>query len=118
MRFKEEMHGEIPVFALNGEIRGGKGSQMLRDRISQHVQNHVPGVILDMNGVKAINVEGQNMLLGHCEICRKAGGRLAIVNIENIDSLLAVSKMVRTMEYFDSRDEALKAFGALLAGTE
>ncbi len=113
MRFKKQTIRDVPVYELTGEIHGGKNSVALRQSICEHVVQNETDIVLDMTGVRAINNEGQNMLIANAEIVKKAGGRLAIVNIDNIESILAVSKLVRHLDYFDSKEEALES----IAGT-
>ncbi len=118
MRFKEQIIGDVPVFVLTGSILGGKGSRNLRQRITEYVEKNDKEIILDMAGVNSINGEGQNMLIGNSKIVKEAGGRLAIINIDKIDSLLAVTKLVSHLEYFDSREEALSELGVTATQTD
>ena len=112
LRFRDQIIKNVAVFELTGDVLGGRGLTSLRDAMVRHTRLGAQGILLDLAGVNSMNVQGQKMLIGSVEAIEKAGGRLAITNIENLDSLLAVTQLVTHMDHFDSREEALTALGA------
>ena len=112
MRFKGQVIRNVAVFELSGNILGGRGSTALREEIERHTRLGTGNIVLDMAKVSSINAEGQKLLIGNANIVHSAGGRMAVINIHRIESLLAVTKLVTNMEHFESRAEALKELNA------
>jgi anti-sigma B factor antagonist len=52
------------------------------------------------------------MLISAMTTVKKAGGRFVLADIDKIESILTVTRLITVFEHFDSRAEAIKSFSA------
>ena len=50
------------------------------------------------------------MLISALTTAKDAEGRLVLANITNIESILAMTRLITVFEHYDSRDAALASF--------
>ena len=68
-------------------------------------------IILDLNGLRYIDSSGIGELVSSFVACKNAGGRLKITRLtQKIHDLLAMTKLLQTLETFDSNEDAIKSF--------
>jgi anti-anti-sigma regulatory factor len=49
------------------------------------------------------------MLISALTTVKNAGGKLALANIDKIESILTITRLISVFEHHDSREDALKA---------
>ncbi len=106
MRMKDHLAGNIPVIELFGKIMGGREATMFQGRIQEYLNLNMKNILVDMSQVAWTNSQGLGMLLAAHKSVRKAGGRLALTNIEQVESLLAITRLATIFEHFESRADA------------
>ena len=109
MRFKDHLDGQVAVFELSGKIMGGNDATMFHGRVNEYVSINKNNIVIDLAGVQWSNSRGLGMLIGALKTVQNSGGRLALCNIERIQSLLVVSRMAMFFEHFETRDDALRS---------
>ena len=109
MKFRDHLDGQIAIFELSGKIMGGPDATMFQGRVNEYVNINKNRILVDLAGVQWTNSCGLGMLISALKTVQQSGGRLALTNIERIQSLLAVSRMAMFFEHFDTRDDALRS---------
>lgn len=111
MKIVENTHNGIPVFALKGKIMDWDKGSLLRGKIVESLTAGNKRIVLDLSGVDWVNSVGLGLLVSIHSTVLKAGGSLALANIQNIEKILTTTKLVTIFDVFDSLDEALATSG-------
>lgn len=107
MNIVENSHNGTPVFALKGKIMDWDKGSLLRGKIIESLEGGNKRIVLDLAGIDWINSVGLGLLVSIHSTVSNAGGTLALANIQNIEKILTITKLVTIFEVFDSLDEAL-----------
>ncbi len=107
MNITENAHNGTPVFALKGRIMDWDKGSLLRGKIVESLAGGVKRIVLDLSGVDWINSVGLGLLVSIHSTVTNAGGSLALANIQKIEKILTITKLVTIFEVFDSLDEAV-----------
>jgi anti-sigma B factor antagonist len=67
-------------------------------------------VVVDLGKVDWMNSVGLGMLISALTSTKNAGGRLVLANIDKIESILTITRLISVFEHYDSRDAALASF--------
>lgn len=111
MKFEDIVtEGGVVVLNISGKIMGGDETTLFHGKIHEFIQGNKKNFVLDLEHVKWMNSVGLGMLISTLTTVKNAGGRLVLANITNIETILAMTRLITVFEHFDSRDEALKAF--------
>ncbi len=100
----------VVVFELSGKIMGGEETTLFHGKIHEYIELHKTKVVLDLAKVEWMNSVGLGMLISALTSVKNAGGRLVLANITNIESILAMTRLISVFEHFDSREEAIKSY--------
>lgn len=111
MRIVENTHNGAPVFALSGKIMDWDKGSLLRGKIVESLAAGNKRIVLDLSSVDWINSVGLGLLVSIHSTVANAGGSLALANIQNIEKILTITKLVTIFDVFDSLDEALATSG-------
>ncbi|MBN1213786.1 MAG: STAS domain-containing protein [candidate division Zixibacteria bacterium] len=109
MKFTDRLEGNVVVFEITGKIMGGDQATLFHGKIHEYINLNKKKIILDFAGVDWINSVGIGMLVSAFTSIRNAGGRLALVNIDKIENILTLTRLITLFEHFDSLDKAMKA---------
>ena len=110
MRLKESREGQIIIYELSGKIMGGDEVFELCNQIKKHITNNESNIVVDLAEVEWTNSCGLGMLIGTHISASRAGGRLALANVDTIMKLLKMSRLVEILNIYDSREEAVESF--------
>lgn len=112
MKFDDfETDDGVVVMDLSGKIMGGEETTMFHGKIHEFIQANKKNFVIDLEKVKWMNSVGLGMLISSLTTVKNAGGRLVLANITNIETILAMTRLITVFEHYDSREEALEAFG-------
>lgn len=109
MKFTDDLVGNVVVFKLSGRMLGGEDTTRFHGRIHEYLNLNKSNVLVDLGKVDWTNSQGLGMLISALASVKKAGGRMVLANIDRIENLLAITRLITIFEHFDSYDEALKA---------
>jgi anti-sigma B factor antagonist len=101
---------DIVVLDVSGKIMGGEETTMFHGKIHEYIQLNKRNFVLDLQKVEWMNSVGLGMLISSLTTVKNAGGRLVLANITNIESILAMTRLISVFEHYDSRESALKSF--------
>jgi anti-sigma B factor antagonist len=111
MKFEDiEAEGGVTVLNLSGKIMGGEETTLFHGKLHELIQAGVKKFVVDLKQVEWMNSVGLGMLISALTTVKNAEGRLVLANITNIESILAMTRLITVFEHFDSREAAIKSF--------
>lgn len=110
MRFDHSIDNNVVVFKISGKIMGGDESTQFHNAIHDYIGRKMLNFVLDLSDVEWMNSVGLGMLISSLTTVRNAGGRLVLGNIDKIESILTITRLITVFEHFDTRAAALASF--------
>ncbi len=110
MKFNDELQGNIVTFEVSGKIMGGDETALFHGTIHEYLDKNKKNFIIDLSKVDWMNSVGLGMLISALTTVKNAGGRLVLANIDKIESILTITRLITVFEHYDNREEALKSF--------
>jgi anti-anti-sigma factor len=98
--------------SLSGKIIGGEEATLCHGRIHEYLNLGQKNFVIDMGKVEWTNSQGLGMLIGCYVSVTKAGGRMVLARITNIQALLAMTRLLQVFDCYDSVEEAKEALTA------
>ncbi len=109
MKFDDSLQGDVVVFDVQGEIMGGEETTLFHGRIHEYLNRNKKNVVVDLAKVDWMNSVGLGMLISALTSVKNAGGRLVLCNINKIESILTITRLINVFEHYDSRQQAIEA---------
>jgi anti-sigma B factor antagonist len=101
----------IVILDLKGPLTLGQGDLELRDRLSALNEPGKVDIILNLKDVGEIDSAGLGALVSGLVRLRKAGGRLALVNVNRSHlKLFLLTRLALAFEFFDNEQDAVDSF--------
>jgi len=110
MKFQDSIEGNVVVLDVSGKIMGGEETTLFHGKIHEYINQNKKNFVVNMAKVDWMNSVGLGMLISAYTTVKNAGGRLVLVNITKIESILTITRLISVFEHFDSKDEAMKSF--------
>ncbi len=109
MKFTDQLDGNVVILDVSGKIMGGEETTMFHGKIHEYINHNKKNFVIDLAKVDWMNSIGLGMLISALTTVRNAGGRLALANIDKIESILTITRLISVFEHHDSRADALTA---------
>jgi anti-sigma B factor antagonist len=107
---QREIEGII-LLDLKGPLTLGHGDLELRDRLPALHQSGKVNILLNLKDVTEIDSTGLGTLVFGPARLRKAGGRLALVNLDRSHlELFLLTRLSIAFEFFDDEQDAMNSF--------
>jgi anti-sigma B factor antagonist len=101
----------IVILDLKGPITSGHGDLELRDRLLSLHQSGRINIVLNLEAVSDIDSTGLGVLVFGLARLRKAGGGLALVNLNRSHlELFLLTRVAIAFELFDNEQDAVSSF--------
>jgi anti-sigma B factor antagonist len=101
----------VVILDLKGPLALGEGDLTLRDIVPALLQSGKVNIILNFKEVSAIDSTGLGLLVFALARLRKAGGRLALENINPSHSTIFVlTRLAFAFEFFEDEQDAVNSF--------
>lgn len=101
----------IVILDLKGPLTLGHGDLELRDRLPSLHQAGKVNIVLNLKDVSEIDSTGLGTLVFGLARLRKAGGRLALVNLNRSHmELFLLTRLAMAFEFFDDEQAAVNSF--------
>ena len=110
MKFDDKIVDDIVVLDVSGKIMGGDETTMFHGKIHEYINQNKKNFVVDLAKVDWMNSVGLGMLISALTTVRNAGGRLVLANINKIESILTITRLITVFEHYESREEAIKSF--------
>ncbi|MFQ5499923.1 MAG: STAS domain-containing protein [Candidatus Zixiibacteriota bacterium] len=109
MKTNDFLEGDVVVIEISGKIMGGDEITRFHGLLHQHLEARKTRFLIDLDKVTWSNSLGLGMFIAALASVQKAQGKMVLANVTNIEALLAMTKLVRVFDSYDSREEAMKA---------
>lgn len=109
MKFNDDLKDDIVILDVSGKIMGGEETTMFHGKIHEYITMNKKNIVVDLKKVDWMNSVGLGMLISALTTVKNAGGRLVLANIDKIESILTITRLISVFEHFESRDDAIKA---------
>ena len=107
-QYKTKEQGSVQVFHLIGELIDREQPKTMLEEIENVISNGKILILLDMKDLKYINSSGLNVLINVLTKSRKAGGDVAICNVnEKNRELLLITKLDSIFNVCKSEEEGV-----------
>ena len=111
MEIQERTLQDVVVLDLTGKLTIGEGDELLKERISNLIQQGRRNLLLNLEGVPYVDSAGLGEIVRTYTTVSRQGGKLKLVNLtKRITDLLAITKLLTVFETYESEDEAVKSF--------
>lgn len=111
MEIQERTLQDVVVLDLTGKLTIGEGDELLKERISNLIQQGHHNLLLNLEGVPYVDSAGLGEIVRTYTTVSRQGGKLKLVNLtKRITDLLAITKLLTVFETYESEDEAVKSF--------
>jgi anti-sigma B factor antagonist len=110
MKFTDKLDGDIVVLEVSGKIMGGEETTMFHGKIHEYIKQNKKNIVVDLDRVDWMNSVGLGMLISALTTVKNAGGRLVLSNIDKIESILTITRLISVFEHYDTRQEAIASF--------
>ncbi len=109
MRMDDRLEGNTVIISLSGKIMGGDDATLFHGKMHEYLNLAKKNFIIDLQKVQWSNSLGLGMLIAGLAAVERAEGRMLLANITNVKTLLAITRLLRVFECFDSLEDARKA---------
>lgn len=111
MEIQERTLQDVVVLDLTGKLTIGEGDELLKERISNLIQQGHRNLLLNLEGVPYVDSAGLGEIVRTYTTVSRQGGKLKLVNLtKRITDLLAITKLLTVFETYESEDEAVQSF--------
>ena len=111
MEIQERTLQDVVVLDLTGKLTIGEGDELLKERISNLIQQGHRKLLLNLEGVPYVDSAGLGEIVRTYTTVSRQGGKLKLVNLtKRITDLLAITKLLTVFETYEAEDEAVKSF--------
>ena len=110
MKFDDMLQGDIVILDVSGKIMGGEETTMFHGKIHEYISQNKKNIVVDLAKVDWMNSVGLGMLISALTTVKNAGGRLVLANINKIESILTITRLISVFEHYESRELAMKSF--------
>lgn len=110
MKFTDHLEGDIAIIDVSGKIMGGEETTMFHGKIHEFINLNKKSIVVDLSSVDWMNSVGLGMLISALTTVKNAGGRLVLANIDKIESILTITRLISVFEHYESRQDAIDSF--------
>lgn len=110
MKFVDNLQGDVVIMELSGKIMGGDEATMFHGKLHEYIGLNKKSIVVDLAKVDWMNSIGLGMLISALTSTKNSGGRLVLANIDKIESILTITRLITVFEHFDNREAAIASF--------
>ena len=105
--------GKIGVIEVKGSLVGGEETDELRSAVADFVEQGTKKLIIDLGKVTYLNSTAIGVLVSAHTTFSKNKGHVKLCEInKNINNIFVITKLTLVFDVAETREEAVKAFGA------
>jgi len=102
------------IIEISGRVVGEDSLQMRREIagwLAEIPEEQKPKIILKLDGVSMMDSSGLGVLVSSYTSVQKKEGRLVLAGLgRGLQNLIAITKLARVFEVYETEDEAVKSF--------
>lgn len=111
MKSQVRDQGAVRIISLTGKITIGGGDVKIRELINAALDEGKNNIVLDLDGVSAIDSSGIGEMVACYTTVAKRDGQLKLMRLSpKINDILQVTQLITVFDVFDNEEEALASF--------
>ena len=111
MKITTRYQGDVTILDLEGRITIGEGDIQLRGSVLDALDESRTRILLNLDGVKAMDSSGLGELIRCKTTCAKRSAEIKLLNVNlKVYKLLTMSQLIGVFEMFDDEEKALASF--------
>ena len=114
MRIHNEKKGKVMVLNIQGRVVGDASLELRREIngwLAEIPEEEAPNIILNLSKVNMMDSAGLGVLVSSFTSVQKRKGRLVLACLgKGLQNLIAITKLTRVFDIYDSEDDALDSF--------
>ena len=111
MAVSQRKDGEVTILEVSGPVTIGKGDVLVRESVSKALEAGERRILLDFNGVTALDSSGVGELIAAYTSITNRGGELKLARLSpKVDSVLQVTRLSGILDSYATQEEALVDF--------
>ena len=115
MKIDVEDRGEVCVVSVQGEVKLGEPTKLLRETSRELLDAGRRNFVFDMAQVPWLDSSGLGEVFASYKRAREQMGEVKLVLRDKSYSLFTLTQLDRVFEIFDTEDEAIASFGGDLS---
>jgi anti-sigma B factor antagonist len=103
--------GDVTILEISGPVTIGKGDVLIRESVQEALAGGQRLILLDLNGVTALDSSGVGELISAYTSITNKGGVLKLCRLSpKVASVLQVTHLSGILDSFPTQEDALVAF--------
>lgn len=112
MKHSDFLEGDVAIVELGGRVMAGDDTTKIHGKVQYYLGLNKKHFVFDLNKVEWMSSAGLGALIASHASVAKAGGRMVLANVTNIEALLAMTRLITVFETFDDRKSAIASLSA------
>ncbi len=111
LEIEETEREDVTILSLKGKLQVDANLELITDSINTLIQNGCRKLVLNLQGVSAIDSSGLGMIIGPFTLLRSHGGQLKLLRVsQRIRALLVLTELATVIESFEEEADAVRSF--------
>ena len=111
MKIGLRIENDVAVLKLDGRLTIGDGDVVLRQDVEDLLAEGRARILLDFQGVRAMDSSGVGELMRARENAAAAGGAIKLLHVQDkVAGVLQVTQLIGVFEIFEDEEAALLSF--------
>ncbi|MDH3254639.1 MAG: STAS domain-containing protein [Acidobacteriota bacterium] len=111
MAISQRKDGDVTILEISGPITIGQGDAAVREAIQSALTAGAQRILLDLDGVTALDSSGVGELMSAYTSIANRGGLLKLARLSpKVDSVLQVTRLSGVLDSYATEEDALVAF--------
>lgn len=113
LNINERKVGDVTILDIDGNLRIGEGSAVLRKAIRRLLEEGQNQILLNLAHVAYIDSSGLGELVASHVAIGKSGGQTRLLHLtERVRELMTITKLLTVFDAYENESEALGSFKA------
>jgi len=109
-------NGTIGILDIRGSLVGDGDTEDLQAAVGDFVEQGIRRVVIDLHRLNYLNSTGIGAIIRAHSTFRKNNGDVRLTGLsDNVQSLLAITRLIDVFEVYDSLPEAIASFNSTTA---
>lgn len=109
MKYTHELHGDIAIFKLDGNMLGTAENSQIKDTIIEYLDKGIHKFLIDLTELKHINSTGLGVFITILTKIKSKNGEMVLTNpTQAVSNLLKITKLTSVFNILPSFEEGLK----------
>ena len=114
MEVKEQLHGDVGVISIEGNLKGGHEVLSLHTTIKKYLDNKTEKIVVDLKGVEWMGSVGIGILICCLTAVKNAGGDLRLSGLNTkVHKLLQMTKLEKIFDIYSDSQNAVDSYNLL-----